>query len=186
MLGRLRRPFVGDLGGLVATGVPQDPAAQAQGLRMGLEPEGAIERQQRAVSVAQPEGGVPQLVPYQRQVGVRLHRLLERGERLAVALQLDQRRSLERQGERGVAELGARAFGEPERILAPPLTAQQLEALGPAALQVGMIGNHRTVRLLGVDQPSFAGEVAGARHDPLARCVRKQLEGCGRPHGVRI
>src|SRR5947207_6238725 len=52
--------------GLVATRVPQDPAAQPQGLRMGLEPEGAIERQQRAVAIAQPEGSVPQLVPDER------------------------------------------------------------------------------------------------------------------------
>src|SRR3989440_11682724 len=91
-----------------------------------------------SVPVAQAKRRVPQLVPDQREVGVRLHRLLERAQRLAVALQLDQRRPLERQGERRVPELGARALGEPERIVAPPLTAQQLEALRPAALQVGM------------------------------------------------
>ena len=71
---------------------------------------------------------------------------------------------------------GARALGEPERILAAALTAQQLEALGPAALQVGMLGKHLPIRSLGIDQPSFAHQVAGPRHDALARCVRKQLE----------
>src|SRR5207248_5360733 len=104
-------------------------AAQAQGLRMGFEAEGAVERQQRAVAIAQAKRRVPQLVPDQREVGVRLHRLLERRQRLAVALQLDQRRALERQGERGVSELGPGALGQPQRILASSLTAQQLEAL---------------------------------------------------------
>src|ERR671923_2141231 len=100
---------------------------------MRLQREGTIEREQRAIAVAQAEGGVPQLVPDQRQVRVRVHRLLEGRERLAVALQLDQRRSLERQRERRVPELRARALGEPESVVAPSLAAQQLEALGPAA-----------------------------------------------------
>src|SRR5205823_4209963 len=59
ILSRLCRSLVGDLGGLIAAGVAQDAAAQSQRLRMGFEAEGAIQRQQRAVPVAQAKRRVP-------------------------------------------------------------------------------------------------------------------------------
>src|SRR5947207_13574907 len=127
MLCRLGRALVGHLRRLVAPRVAQDAPPQPQRLRMGLEREGTVERQQRPVAVAQPERGVPQLVPGERQVRVGLDRLLEGAERFAIALQLDQRRTLQRERERRVPELRACPLGEVERLLAPPVAAEQLD-----------------------------------------------------------
>src|SRR2546430_15612998 len=71
------------------------------------------------VSVAQPECGIPQLVPHEREVGIELDRLLQRGEGVAIAPELDERRPLERERERRIAELGPRTLGKPQRVLGP-------------------------------------------------------------------
>src|SRR5256886_17690137 len=140
MLCRLGRALVGHLRRLVASGVAQDAAAQPQRLRVRLERKGPVEGQQRAVAVAQAERRVPELMPGERQVRIRLDRLLEGGERLAVAFQLDQRRTLKRERERRVPELRACSLGEVECLLAPSVAAEQLEALGPAWLEIGVRG----------------------------------------------
>jgi hypothetical protein len=125
-------------------------------------------------------------VPHHTEVGIEIERLLQGAQCLAIPLQLDQGGSLERQREGRVAELGPRPLGEPQRVVAPPLGTEQLETLGPHGLQIGLLGEQVAVRLLRVGDPSFAGEVAGAGHGPLAWRVREQLVRRGRPHGVRI
>ena len=97
VLRRLGRAFVGDLGGLIATGVPQDAPPQSERLGVRLEPEGTIEGEERAIPIAEAERRVPELVPDQGEIGVGVDRLLEGAERLAVPLELDERGSLERQ-----------------------------------------------------------------------------------------
>jgi len=72
-------------------------------------------------------------------------------------------------------KLGPRTLGQPQRVLGPPLTAQQLEALRPAGLQVGMLRQQVAVGFLGVGDASFADEIASASHRALARRVREQL-----------
>src|SRR5439155_21777304 len=119
----------------------------------------------------------------ERQVRVELDRLLEGAERFAIALQLDQRRTLQRERERRVPELRACPLGEVERLLAPPVAAEQLEALGPAWLEIGVRGQHVAIGLFRVTDPSLPRQVASAGHHPLPRRVRKQLVRRGRPHG---
>src|SRR5439155_21255963 len=142
----------------------------------------AVERQQRPVAVAQAERGVPELVPREREVRIGLDRLLEGAERLAVALQLDQGRTLERERERRVSKLRACPLGEEERLLAPSVAAEQLEALGPAWLEIGVRGQHVAIGLLRIGDPSLPDEIAGSSHRPLARRIREQLVRRGRPH----
>src|SRR2546422_6677790 len=113
--------------------------------------------------------------PHEREVGIELDRLLQRGEGVAIAPELDERRPLERERERRIAELGPRTLGKPQRVLGPPLTAQQLEALRPPGLQVGMLRQQVAVGLFGVGDASFADEIASASHRALARRVGEQL-----------
>src|SRR2546427_8022460 len=102
---------------------------------------------------------------------------------LAVAVELDQRRAFERERELRVAELRKRPLGEVQRVLAAPLAPQQLEALGPARLEIGMDGQDFAVGLLRVGDPSLPGEVACAGHRSLAWRVREQLVRRGGAHG---
>jgi hypothetical protein len=183
VLGGLRRPFERDFGRLIPSGVAQHAAAQLERLGVGLEGEGAVERQQRAVLVSQLVRRPPQLVPDEGQIGVGLHRPLQRGERVGVATQLDQRGTEQREGEAGFAELHPRALGELQRLRGAPARAQQLEVLRPTGLEVGMGRQQIAVRGLGVGGPALAGEPPRPRHRPLARCVGKQIVRRGGPHG---
>jgi hypothetical protein len=81
-----------------------------------LEREGAVERQQRPVAVAQAVRRQPQLVPRQRQVGVVLESLLERPECLGIAAQVDEGRPAQRLRERPGAEPLRRCLGQSQRV----------------------------------------------------------------------
>src|SRR5439155_23270030 len=129
VLGRLGGPLVRHFGGLVASGVSENPPAQPQCLGVRLQGKRSVEREQGAASVTEPERGIPQLVPHEREVRIELDRLLQRGERVAIARELDERCPLECERERGITELGPRGLGKPQGVFGPPLTAQQLEAL---------------------------------------------------------
>src|SRR5439155_165922 len=95
VLRRLRRALERHLRRLVAAALAENSAPQPQGLRVRLQSERAVERQQRATGVADAIRGVPELVPGEGKVGIALQRLLQRGERFAIASQLDQRGALE-------------------------------------------------------------------------------------------
>src|SRR5207253_1197746 len=70
VVGCLGRTLIGDLGRLVAAGVAEDATAQAQRFRVRFQCEGAVQGQQRAVPVAEPERGVAEPGPPERQVRV--------------------------------------------------------------------------------------------------------------------
>ena len=186
MLRRLRRPFERHLRGLVASGLSQDPTAQLQRLGMRLQREGAVQREQGAVGIAKSIAGVAELVPGERQVGIALQCLLQRAQRFAVALELDQGRTLEREREGRGAEVPQRRFRQAQRVDGSLVGAQQLEALGPARLQIGMRREDSAVGLLGVGDPALAGQPARARDGPLAWRVGKQVVRRRRPHGANI
>src|SRR5213594_1078067 len=101
MLGRLRRALEGDFGRLIATGVAQNLPAQSQGVGVGLEGKRAVERQQSPVALAELVRGIAELVPDEREVGIRLYGALELGQGFPVASELCQRRTAERKGETG-------------------------------------------------------------------------------------
>ena len=124
MLRGLSRALVRDFGRLIAARVPQDASAQPQRLGVGLEPEGTVQREQRAVPIAQSKRGVAQLVPDQCEVGIHVDRVLEGGQRFRVALELDERGTRERQREGRVSELGSRALCQTKRVFLSPLTPQ--------------------------------------------------------------
>ena len=100
---------------------------------MRLQRERAVESQQGAV-------GVAELVPHQREVGVGLDGAFQHRQRVREPRELDQGRTLERQGKRPAAELHLGAFGESQGVLGPARGAQQFEVLRPAGLQVRMSG----------------------------------------------
>ena len=125
-------------------------------------------------------------MPGEGKVGIALQRLLQRGERFAIASQLDQRGALEGEWEGGEPEVAERALGEAQRVLGAVMKPQQLEAFCPARLEIGMRGEHAAVRLLRVGDPPLAREPAGAGDGALARRVRKQVVRRRRPHRANI
>jgi hypothetical protein len=111
-------------------------------------------------------------------------RLLQRRERIGVAAQLDQRRAAQRVGERPRAEPLRRGIGEGERVGEPVVASQQLEVLGPAVLEVRMLGQDRAVRRVGVSPAALTHQPPRPRHPPLGGCVREEIVGRRVPHGL--
>ena len=70
-LRRLHRAGEGHLRREIPAGATEDLAAEVQGAAVGLEREGAVQREQRPVVLAQAVGGVSRLVPHHREVGIR-------------------------------------------------------------------------------------------------------------------
>src|SRR2546422_8433384 len=76
-----------------------------------------------------------------------------------------------------------RSLGQPQGVVLASLAAQQLEAFGPARLEIGMRRQDFPVGGFGLGDATLSREVPGARHRPLARRVREQLVRRSRPHG---
>jgi hypothetical protein len=180
----LRGPFERHLGGLIAARVAQDAASQPQRLGVRLEGEGAVEREQRAVAVPQAVGRVPELVPHEREVWVRLDGPLEQAQRLAIPTELGQGRALQREHERRFTELRRGVLGHAQRVVRAPGAPQQLEKLRPVGLDLRVRGQHLAVRLDRLRHAPLPRQPARAGHGSLARRVGEQLVLGGRPHGA--
>ena len=183
---RLRGPLERHFRGRVAARFPQDAAPELEGVGVGLEREGAVQREQRAALVVHPVGRDAQLVPHESQIGVALDGLLERGERFRELLQLHQRRAHERERKGGIGERRLRGPGDLQRLRGAPLPAQQLEVLSPTGFEIGVLFHELAIGGLRVLEAPFAREPPRARHRPFAGRIGEQVERGRRAHGRRI
>ena len=186
MLGGLGRAFEGDLRRLVAPGVAEHLTTELERIGMRLQGEGAIERQQRPILIAEFIRDIAQLVPDERQVRVDLDRPLQLGQRVLVAAQLGERRAAQGEGEAGLAKGRSRAVGKLQRLFGSSTGTQQLEVFGPARFQLGFGREQFVVRGLRIPHPPLAREPTRPRQRALAACIGKQIVGRGRSHGVQI
>ena len=186
MLGGLRRAFEGDLRRLVATGVAEHLTAELERIGMRLQGEGAIERQQRPILIAEFIRDVAQLMPDEREVRVDLDRPLQLGQRVLIAAEFGERRAAESEREPGLAEGGSGTVGKLQRLFGSSIGTQQLEVFGPARFHFWFGREQFIVRGLRISHPPLAREPARPRQGALAACIGKQIVRRGRTHGAQI